>query len=292
MRTIVLSSDLLRAEVLPDVGGAMARLGWIGDRIAEPVLRPFTGAGVPRPNQLACFPLLPWSNRLAGGFTHDGRVFSIAPNRDGEPYPIHGEGWQRPWRIAQQSAMRLALLLDRRDGAPFSYVATMTYALSGAMLAVTLELTNTGAFGMPFGLGLHPWMPRSEGVTVRASACQVWRSGADRLPAQAMPVPPPWDFDQPRVLPPTPIDNVFGGWDGRAEIAWPHSGIDLCIEADASYYIVYAPEGADFFCFEPVDHVINAHNMAGGAVRNGLSILEPGQQMRRQFNFSVAHRVA
>jgi aldose 1-epimerase len=289
MHTVTLRNEFLSAEILPEIGGALARLDYFaGGAAPVPVLRPFTLAGsLPRPNQLACFPLVPWSNRLAGGFTCDGRSYSIAPNREGDPYPIHGEGWLRPWQIDEQSLTRLALALDRRDGAPFSYQAKLEYTLCGAGIEVMLEVTNSGSCALPFGLGLHPWMPRSEQTTLRAHAREVWLSGADRLPAAPVPIPAPWRFDEPRALPGTPIDNVFGGWDGRAEIAWPDRGIKLRIASDATCYIVYAPEGADFFCFEPVDHLINAHNLPGGPERNGLTMLAPGQWLRRRFRFTV-----
>jgi aldose 1-epimerase len=288
MRVVALRNEFLRAEILPDIGGSLARLDAVRAPAAVPVLRPFTLTGsVPRPNQLACFPLVPWSNRIAGGFTCDGRSYRIAPNREGDPYPIHGEGWLLPWQIDVQTGTALSLRLDRTGGAPFAYLARLEYALRGATLEVTLEVTNAGACAMPFGLGLHPWMPRSAGVTLRAPAREVWMSGADRLPSHAVPVPHAWRFDQPRGLPATLVDNVFAGWDGVAEIAWPDRGVSLRIEADAGYYIVYAPEGGDFFCFEPVDHPINAHNLAGGPVHNGLTMLAPSQQLRRTFQFIV-----
>ena len=290
MFTVALRNEFLSAAILPDIGGGLQRLDSISAGATFPVLRPFTFAGsTPRPNQLACFPLVPWSNRLAGAFTCDGRSYSIAPNREGDPYPIHGEGWLLPWQVVEQSGTRVSLLLDRTAGAPFSYLATMEYALRGPSLEITLEVTNTGGCALPFGLGLHPWMPRSAAVTMRAPAREVWASGADRLPAQAVPVPPAWRFDQQRALPATLIDNVFAGWDGVADITWPDRGIHLRIEADAAYYIVYAPPGADFFCFEPVDHLINAHNLPGGPCRNGLTMLAPQQRLRRQFRFIVDH---
>ena len=127
MHTVALRNEFLSAEILPDIGGGLARLDSIGGSSSVPVLRPWTQAGSvpPRPSQVACFPLVPWSNRLAGGFACEGRSYSIAPNREGDPYPIHGEGWLRPWQVDQQTGTRLSLVLDRRDGAPFSYLAKL-----------------------------------------------------------------------------------------------------------------------------------------------------------------------
>jgi aldose 1-epimerase len=268
----------------------LSRLDWTGGGASVPILRPYAGGGdgAPRPNQLACFPLVPWSNRMAGGFSHGGQRYDIAPNREGDPFPIHGEGWQRPWTVAFQSNSQALLMLERRDGLPFSYRASLDYALRGNALVVTLEVSNTGALALPFGLGLHPWLPRSAGTTLQAAARAVWMAGADKLPSHALAIPPAWSFGRARALPDDAIDNVFEGWDGKACIAWPENGVSLAIEADAGYYIVYAPVGADFFCFEPVDHLINAHNMAGGPARHGLTLLAPGQRLRRSFRFTVS----
>lgn len=289
MRTLTLRNGFLSAEILPAIGGALARLDAIGGAGAPlPLLRPFVFDGsVPRPNQLACFPLVPWSNRLAGGFDYEGRSYRIVPNRAGDSYPIHGDGWLLPWQVVQQDATSVSLLLEHTGSAPFSFVATMDYVLRDASLVITLGVRNSGARALPFGLGLHPWMPRSAGVTLRASAREVWRSGADKLPAAAVPIPAAWRFDQAGPLPATAIDNAFAGWDGCAAIAWPERGLQLRIESDASYYIVYAPEGGDFFCFEPVDHMINAHNLPGGPVHHGLTALAPGERLQRHFTFSV-----
>lgn len=280
---ITLRSGHLYAEVLPSVGGGLARLDWMD----QEVLR----AAVPdasSPGQLACFPLVPWSNRMAPtGFVCDGRTVRPAPNRAGEPCPIHGDGWQQAWQVEDQHGDAVTLLLDRRDALPFSYEARLHYALDVDSLRVTLEVRNTGTVRLPFGLGLHPWLPRPGDALLHAPADTVWRSGADRLPSSQVPVPQEWDFNAARGMPSAGVDNVFGGWNGEAAITWPASKITLRISADMAYYILYAPPGRDFFCFEPVDHAINAHNLPGGPVANGLTMLDPGQLLQRRISFSV-----
>lgn len=291
MRKLVLRNARLHAEILPDIGAGLARLDWITGGARLPVLRPFGDEGViPRPNQLACFPLVPWSNRMAGGFTYDGRRHVIPPNREGDPYPMHGEGWLLPWDVVSQSETDAVLALERSGGEPFSYRAQIAYVLRDGALSVTLEVINTGAEALPFGLGLHPWMPRSEGVTLQARARQVWMAGPDKLPLQAVAIPEAWSFEKAGVLPGELIDNVFEGWDGRAEIRWPENGLSLKIESDCGYCIVYTPPGKDFFCVEPVDHRIDAHNEEGGPERHGLTVLRPGESLRRYFRFKAAHQ--
>ena len=290
MQTVSLRNDFLSAEIAPEIGGGLSRLDWIGGSAAVPVLRGLAGSPTaPAANQLACFPLLPWSNRIGGGgFSCAGRWVPLQPNRAGDPHPIHGDAWLKPWHIDTRSETALTLTLNRETGMPFSYRARMSYTLEDTTLLVSLQVVNTGLHVLPFGLGLHPWMPRSDGVTLRAPARDAWQSGADRLPIAPMSLPEAWDFTRPRILPQDGIDHVFSGWDGHADISWPTTGIRLRLDADMAYYILYAPAGADFFCFEPVDHLINAHNMPGGAACHGLTLLEPQQQLQRQFRFDVS----
>ena len=289
MQVITLRSGGLHAEVLPASGGGLGRLDWQRGGHLHSLLRPYVhapGAPLPTTSQLACFPLVPWSNRIdPAGFVFEGRAVTPAPNRPGEPCPIHGDGWQHAWSVGAQSAKGVSLTLDRRDGAPFSYVAQLRYVLTDSSLNVTLEVTNTGAVPLPFGLGLHPWIERREGVTLRARSRGTWARGPLGLPAEEIALPAGWDFAPARPLPQEQVDHVFCGWDGTAEIAWPDTGITLGIDADMAYYILYTPAGAKFFCFEPVDHAINAHNLPGGAVRNGLTALAPGRTLSRRVSF-------
>jgi aldose 1-epimerase len=296
MQVISLRSGSLHAEILPSAAGGLARLDWLDGGVAQPVLRGLElapGAPPPTTSQLACFPLVPWSNRIgAGGFMFGGRHIALAPNRAGDACPIHGDGWQHPWTVQAQSETGVSLSLDRRDCKPFSYHAQLRYVLVDAALHVSLQVTNTGPTALPFGLGLHPWLERSDKVMLRARARSVWKRGADGLPLEEIAVPADWDFIARRGLPQDAIDNVFSGWDGEAEVFWPETGLKLGITADMSYYIVYAPPGAGFFCFEPVDHAINAHNLPGGAAANGLTVLVPGQTLQRQVTFKVARAAA
>ena len=296
METVTLRCGALHAEVLPDAAGGLGRLDWQRGGESHALLRPYVqapGAPLPTTSQLACFPLVPWSNRIdPDGFVFEGRKLTPAPNRPGEPCPIHGDGWQHPWRVGAQSASSVSLQLDRRDASPFSYVARLRYLLFDHALRVTLEVTNTGKAPLPFGLGLHPWLERRPGVTLRALARGTWTRGALGLPEEPIAVPPEWDFSAVRALPSNHVDHVFRGWDGRAEVHWPDTGVSLAIEADMDYFILYAPVDRDFFCFEPVDHAINAHNLPGGAARNGLTVLAPGQTLSRRVSFRVHGDIA
>lgn len=285
LERLVLRNGSLLAEIVPQVGGALARLDWIASNAAQPLLRPLVPdvTDMPTTSQLACFPLLPWSNRMApSGFTFEGRRHVPAPNRAGEPCPIHGDAWQQAWQVARHDAPELTLTLTRPEAAPFSYHAQMRYALEGAALSIEVAVTNAGAESLPFGIGLHPWMPDPQGARLQAGASGVWLSGADKLPVERVAPPAAWRFDTAAALPPDGVDHVFDGWPGKARIDWPARAVALEIEADMDYFILYAPPGRDFFCFEPVDHPINAHNLPG---QPGLSVLAPGATLHRRCVF-------
>jgi aldose 1-epimerase len=285
LERLTLRNDRLRAEVLPGVGGGLARLDWLRGGAPEPLLRglPHDVAGLPIPSQLACFPLLPWSNRMAPtGFGFEGKRHVPAPNRAGEPCPIHGDGWQQPWQVAAHYDTSLTLALDRSNAAPFAYTAELRYTLADDALVVELTVCNAGAIALPFGIGLHPWMPDPQGALLQAGANSVWIAGPDKLPVVRQDIPAHWRFNNPAPLPQDGVDNVFEGWHGAATIAWPARRLALEVQADMDYFILYVPPGRDFFCFEPVDHPINAHNLPGYP---GLTVLAPGATLRRRCAF-------
>ncbi|MEZ2417937.1 aldose 1-epimerase [Luteibacter sp. RCC_6_2] len=288
-----LCNDRLSVCLLPSAGGAIARFDWLGQGRRElPLMRPCDGSpevspGRYEPNRLACYPLLPWSNRIAhGGFFHGGRRIALALNRKDDPYPIHGSGWQRAWSVREHEADVAVLVVDEIAPEAHSYRASLEYRLERDTLRVALRVTNTGSFALPFGLGLHPFFPLHGGVRLRAAATSVWlNDGYDPLPVRRAPVPTEWDFSSDRELPSGGLNHAFVGWRGQATIEWPALALRLHVEADTDGYILYVPEGEDFFCMEPVDHPINAVHLPGGPIANGMTDLAPGETLERAFAF-------
>jgi aldose 1-epimerase len=225
---------------------------------------------------------VPWSNRIGHGrFDFGGRTWRIAPNHPKQPYPIHGEGWLRPWDTLERSELALMLGLDRRDASPFAYAAQLSYTVEDATLGVELVVENCGFEPMPYGLGLHPWFERTPDVTLHAPARGMWVGGPDVLPVSHTAPPADADFARPSALPRRLLDNCFTGWNGLAVVTWPERGMALHIDSTPRLdtYVCYCPVGKNVFCFEPVTHPIDAFNLPEPYTRAGLTVLAPGERM-------------
>lgn len=284
----------LSVQILPEAGGGLAGFDWHGRSEPIHLMRRYeqtSGSQESRidPNRLACYPLVPWSNRIGeGGFPVDGRWIALSRNRDEELWPIHGSGWQRTWQVQSHTASEVRLSLRESSAAAYCYDASLCYALRDDALQVDLAVTNIGSAPMPFGLGLHPFFPRYDEARLRAPAPHVWlNDGQSPLPLERVAVPSEWDFRNERALPDHGLDHAFQTWTGEALIHWPALQLGLQIKADADAFVLYTPKDGNFFCFEPVDHPINAVHLPGGAVAHGMTMLSPQASLRRRFVFSV-----
>ena len=289
MSPLRFESGLHRLQLLPELGGSIAAWEYrIGERW-QPMLRAWNQAK-PDAYTVACFPLVPWSNRIgSGGFEHDGVFYPVAPNHVGERYPIHGDAWLQPWQIHQSSATSLSLTLcsDRFAGNPYAYRATQRFDLQADALVITLEVTHLGNTPLPYGLGLHPYFLRDAATRLQMRCEGLWLSEDDPMPvSHATVLPPTFDYNELAPLEGPLIDHCFTGWDGKACIAHPQQGftIDLKMEDCAGYALMYRPPGLDFFCLEPITHPIDAFHLPG---RPGLRILASGQSMTLTLSMRV-----
>lgn len=263
----------------------------------RPFLRPSRSApGAFDVRQSACFPLVPIGNRVAGNaFTFGGLRHAFQPNTDEALY-IHGDGWLDEWQSAagalDTGEVSLTFEQPAVPGSPYIYRAAQLIALDGRTLHLRLSVENTGNVAMPFGLGFHPFFPRTPRTTLQAPAGDWWTEATDHLPSVRRPAPADVDFGIPKKLPPYWLNNCFEGWSGHARIDWPEIGLGVCLVADEalSRYMLYAPDdGQSFFCFEPMSHTPNAL-AAVETDPKGLRVLVPGEVFNAGFSITVFER--
>jgi len=274
----------LEAGVAPGAGGALIRFRR-GDGVD--LMRAASAEALANrdPIGVACFPLVPFSGRIAGGrLCFQGRTYDLALNFPGDANALHGDGWQCPWDVEHADASEVRLVLsDPRRGWPWAYSARQTYRLDGDALAITLSVTNESDGPMPAGIGVHPWFDATPGASLTFTADTVYQVDAGYLFTEVTPIPERWDFSGGRAVAGTDLVNGFAGWTGKAEIAWPERDARLTIEASASlgHLVVYTPPGERFFCVEPVSHAVDAFNLEarGAAPDNGTVVLQPGETL-------------
>jgi aldose 1-epimerase len=285
-----------RLALVPSLGGSVA--AWQLERPQGPLdlWRPWDGKTEDL-YQTASFAMVPWSNRISGGgFTHEGQFHPMRPNRAGEPYPIHGDGWLQAWQVSQPAADTLVMTLvsHRFDGNPYDYEAVQTFRLVGGGLDQQLRVRHLGATPLPYGLGVHPWFPRTAQTRITAPVQGLWLCGDDPLPvAHTTDFPAGWNLNEGAPANGLLIDNVYTGWGGRARIAWPERSLQVTarmpeFERDGGaaqhFCLVYRPPQGSAFCFEPITQPINAFHLPA---QPGLRVLGHGEQ----FSLTVQWRI-
>ena len=287
---------MLRLDVLPELGGGVARLDLRHPSLG--LLSPWRPAP-PAPtsfSSLASYSLVPWSNRIDGAtLRHHGRVHHLRADwRDGTA--IHGDAKHRPWRVVDRSplSVRLAVEVDDPEDRnfPWAYRADVRYELRGGTLLTALSVANLDREPFPAGLGFHPFWQRR--LVARDGTCSgdaiVRLPVAARYPCERiMPAGPAVRDDVvERLLCGTTLegldlDDVFAGFEGRAEVAWPGAGVRARCECspEFSHAVLYSPQtGADAgsFCLEPVTMVNNGFNLRErGWAGTGVVDVAPGR---------------
>lgn len=283
-----LSDELTVLTLAPAVGGSI--VNWSVRATGQPLLRHSDEQAISTglPGKLGCYPLAPWSNRIAqGGFDNPDGWLALAPNSLTDPLPIHGSAWQQAWQVLSHTEDEAVLAVE--CDTPFAYRAEQRFRLHEGELSIALRVTHLGEKAAWHGLGLHPYLPRRATTRLQARASQVWMSDASKLPTRLAPVPQAWDFSALKALPEGLVDNGFCQWDGHCRIEQPELGYALeCQASGADYFLLYCPPGLGFFCIEPVSHPVNAHHLPG---RPGVKLLEHNQSVQLNFKLKYIQHV-
>jgi aldose 1-epimerase len=286
-----------RLGLVPSLGGGVAEWTWQRGATAEHLWRPWDRASEDL-YRLASFAMLPWSNRISGGgFAHRGRFHPMAVNRLGEPYPIHGDGWLQRWTADRPApgVAELRLASRHHGGSPWAFDALQRFELVDGGLVQSVSVTHRGDDPLPYGLGLHPWFPRTPQTTVTARVGGVWLCGADPIPTRhTTEFPAGWNLSTGASMHGSLIDNGYTGWDGAATIAWPERGLALRITMEPlattagpvtpAWCLVYRPPVGEAFCFEPITQPIDAFHLDG---RPGLVELQRDESLTLRVHWQI-----
>ena len=289
---ILLRTGRAELGIAPGVGGSITHFRWSIGAQRHDWLRPTSTADLASrtSDRLACFPLVPFSNRIRDGrFDFCGHAVRLPLNQWPQPHAEHGHGWQAAWSVVEHAEDRLAIDYEHpADAWPFPYRARQEFALTDDELRVTLSIENRGLEPMPVGLGLHPYFPRTARCRLSARVEAMWATDGEVMPTALIAADPRLGTDAGLPIADIVLDNAFTGWCRQATIDWPESGARLLIAADRpfDFLVVYSPAGEPYFCAEPVSHCTDAFNLAAQGRRDtGMLTLDPGASLSATVRF-------
>ena len=284
---IQIKSGNFTATINPKIGGSL--MSWtenVAGKEIDLMRHALPQAGEKKAADMtAMFPLVPYSNRIRGGsFVYWGIKRSVPRNHPDVPDPLHGEGWQREWKVVEQLPTQLTIEFEHhgKEGFPFAYKATEIFEVEDNKLIVSLKLTNKGGIPMPCGLGWHPFFEKTTDAIVQFKNKMLWAHEA--LPPREKPikVPPEWAFEKGLNINTVDLDTCFGGFDGKVELKWPSLNRTITMTAlhDFGHVLVWTPKGENFFCVEPVTNATDAFNLASrGVIGTGIKTIEPEETL-------------
>lgn len=251
--------------------------------------------------------LAPWANRIdQDAYYVNGRKFLLNPElgnfrRDANGKPIHGLlSYSSAWKVKSlEGGDESAEVTSRLEfwrypelmaQFPFAHSIEMTYRLRAGVLEVETLLENHSEAPMPVTIGYHPYFQ------VHDAPRDQWKvhlAARDHLVLSDTLVPTgerePADFSDPVSLQARQLDDVFTnlvrGPSGRAEfwVEGERERVSVIYGPKYTVAVVYAPQGRNFICFEPMAAVTNALNLANAGKYHELQFIPPGGQWRESF---------
>ena len=287
--SLILRAGKLRLDVRHDLGGSIAGFHWVDGAGERPILRQ-SPATLDQVLEAACFPLVPFVNRIRGGaFTFRGREVRLPLNMAGEPSPIHGQGWQNPWTVDWSDERNASLSYRHEAGDwPWTYEATQHFVLDHGGLSLRLTCRNRSAEPMPCGLGQHPYFPCGPETRIDTDVAVAWTIDAKVLPVDKVPATGRYDLND-RLVCGQDLDNGWGGWGGSASLFDPNWPYAVTLSSpEAKFFQLYSPASGGICVVEPVTHANAALNAPEAEWPElGMRVLEPGEEMSLDMRLEV-----
>ena len=197
----------------------------------------------------------------------------------------------RQWRVGDVGDSQIELFLDPEDCQPVQYLGTQIIFLDNRSVSIQIRITNKDEFRAPFGIGIHPYFPRTPDTRIVCRLDRQWELDAELMPLGDIANPLNVKMANGILVRDLPESGAFQSVSTNAQVIWPSSGLRLDIESDPpmQHAIIWCPSDQDFFCYEPVSHMVDGFNMERADLRNtGVMFLDPNQSFEATWTFSVS----
>lgn len=261
-----LEQNGVRLSLLPLHGAAIVGLWFEG----EPILHPARAGVKVDPTSSACFPMVPWCNRLSAGAiaAADGPLV-VAANWPTTSFPVHGQGWLMPWDVVSYSDDAVTLQHCNVTPLGYSYEANLRVSLLIDGARFELSVRNNSDRSMPFGIGLHPYFPRKPSTGLELAAERLTRFDALGLPLSDEAVLDETDFRMARRLGVAGHSGLYLEA-GAASLSGSDQPITLRSGGAFRHLQLWAPQGRDFLCIEPLSHRVDDFSRRATAAAHDL----------------------
>tara|TARA_Y100001970_G_C14183275_1_gene831046 strand:+ start:971 stop:1879 length:909 start_codon:yes stop_codon:yes gene_type:complete len=245
----------------------------------------------------AGFPLTPFCNRIdRNSFVYKGKKYFLKNNTDLGKYYLHGDGWLNKWKVKKftKSSIQLFYKKNLSYDSPYSYLSNLQFILNQNSLKINLSVKNLNKVSLPFGLGFHPYFPKNEFTLLKAKSDTHWIENKDYIPKKIIKNIKKMNFNIANTLPNFWTNNCFNNWSSSAKIIWPDQKLMLNINSskNCKFFFLHVSSKKfeknfknDYFCFEPMTHAVNAHNMK---TKRGLINLDKNQLLEISINFKIS----
>jgi aldose 1-epimerase len=249
----------------------------------QDMLRPSDGSDDPLAS--ACFPLAPYTNRIAAGrFDWNGRTVTLPPSAP-EAHALHGVGWRRRWAITPVAENSAAMRYEHAgDGDwPWPFLAEQTITISPEGLTVALSATNLADEAVPLVFALHPYFDGAC-ARLRFATDAVWITSPDLIPLRLAKPFGQYQFAHGGEIAGRSIDSCYEGWDGEAQMRWAGRprGLRVTASENMRQIQLFIPKSGEIFCLEPVPHMPDALNRGAP-----MPVIAPGKAFRATISFEA-----
>ncbi|AWV97328.1 aldose 1-epimerase [Arcticibacterium luteifluviistationis] len=237
--------------------------------------------------------LFPFPNRIKDGtYSFEEKEYTLELNDLDSQNAIHGFVAFESFDLISHTPSKLVAQYKYdgyKEGYPFPFEFTVTYALKENTLNLTAEVLNTGEGNMPVGFAWHPYFGFNSNA-VGEMTVKVPRRKKLELSDRFIPTSE-FEIERSEVikLKNTILDDVYTLENevdvSEIELRWKKKKLKVSQKAGKNklnYFILHTPASRDSIAIEPQSCNTNAFNNG-----EGLIILKKGKKTKFEISVSV-----